>query len=140
MELRLSKFMAPILKLDLVVLDEIGFIPFSTGEAQNLFQFCSDLYKRVSIIVTTNLRFGDWNAIFGDEKMTAALLDRRTRGTDLNLSVSRTASASDFARKSSQVSRGEDRNGLMTRLPSPIVGVRSLHICQANNEVITHEQ
>src|SRR5712692_1353434 len=69
-ELRLSKLTAQITKLDLVVLDELGFVPFTKDGAQLLFQLCSDLNERVSIIVTTNLRFADWNAIFGDEIMT----------------------------------------------------------------------
>jgi len=75
---RLPKFLATALKQNLIILDELGFIPFSTSGAQLLFQFCSTLHERVAVIVTTNLKFADWVQVFGNEQLTAALLDRLT--------------------------------------------------------------
>ena len=74
----LPKFLAKALKHHLFVIDELGFIPFSPVGAQLMFQFCSTLYERVAVLVTTNLRFADWNQVFGSEQLTAALLDRLT--------------------------------------------------------------
>jgi DNA replication protein DnaC len=75
---RLPKFLAAALKHNLIVLDELGFIPFSPSGAQLMFQFCSTLHERVPLIVTTNLKFADWTQVFGSEQLTAALLDRLT--------------------------------------------------------------
>jgi DNA replication protein DnaC len=77
-EHRLPRFSAMALNLDLVVLDELGFIPFSPTAAQALFTFCSQLHERVAVIITSNLKFADWTQVFGDERLTAALLDRLT--------------------------------------------------------------
>lgn len=77
-EHRLHRFISAALKLKLVVLDELGFIPLSSQGAQALFTFCSELYERLALIVTTNLKFADWVQIFEDERLTAALLDRLT--------------------------------------------------------------
>lgn len=82
-EHRLHKMIASALKLDLVVLDELGFIPFTSTGAQALFTFCSELYERLSLIITTNLKFADWVQVFGDERLTAALLDRLTHHAHL---------------------------------------------------------
>jgi DNA replication protein DnaC len=77
-EHKVPKLLNGALKQNLIVLDELGFIPFSTTGAHLIFQFCSTLYQRVALIITTNLRFADWTQIFGDERLTAALLDRLT--------------------------------------------------------------
>jgi DNA replication protein DnaC len=77
-EHRLPKFLTTALRHHLIVLDKLGFIPFSPSGAQLMFQFCSTLYERVAMMVTTNLRFADWTQVFGDERLTAALLDRLT--------------------------------------------------------------
>ena len=77
-EHRLHRFIAAALKLKLVVLDELGFIPLTSQGAQALFTFCSELYERLALIITTNLKFADWIQVFGEERLTAALLDRLT--------------------------------------------------------------
>jgi len=75
---RVPKFLNGALKHRVIVLDELGFIPFSTTGAHLIFQFCSALYQRAALVITTNLRFADWTQVFGDERLTAALLDRLT--------------------------------------------------------------
>lgn len=78
-EYQLSRVMTQLCKLEALVLDELGFIPFTQTGAQLLFQLCSALYERVAMIITTNLRFAEWSTIMGgDERMSAALLDRLT--------------------------------------------------------------
>jgi len=72
----LNNFLSTLKKVELMVIDEIGFVPLHKESAELLFQVISDCYERKSLIITSNLEFSGWNAVFGDNRLTAALVDR----------------------------------------------------------------
>lgn len=72
----IGRFIRDIQKAELIILDELGFIPFHKDGAELLFSLIAECYEQTSIIVTSNLEFGQWNTIFGDKRLTAAIMDR----------------------------------------------------------------
>lgn len=73
---KLQAFRSRFKKVDVIILDEMGYIPFSKEGAELLFQLISDWYEQKSLIITSNLEFSQWNKIFVDPRLTAALVDR----------------------------------------------------------------
>ena len=107
-ELSLSRTIQRYARYGLLVVDELGYVPFSREGSQLLFQLLSERYERASVIITTNLGFADWTQLFGDPTLTAALLDRLTHKAHIVMCDWESYRLKESLKKKSQAKRDKE--------------------------------